>query len=126
MIRLLKNILLFFVAIVLLLTVGGFGLVYTVFDSIINIRKISFFKYWGDIVYTINVGVDKIGNVLLGKFLNEFAVTKVEYPFGSINDTISYALAKNIGNLTSLGRFIVDVLEYLDPGHMEKSIKERI
>ena len=126
MIRLLKNILLFFIAIVLLLTVGSFGLVYTIFDSIFNIRNKSFFKYWGDLVYTINVGIDKIGNVLLGKFLNEFALTKIEYPFGNINDTISYALAKNINNLTSLGRFIVDVLEYIDPGHMERSINERI
>lgn len=126
MIRLLKNILLFFVAIVLLLTVGSFGLVYTVFDSIFNIRNISFFKYWGDLIYTINVGLDKIGNVLLGKFLNKFAVKNVNYPFGSINDTISYALAKNIDNLTPLGKFVVGTLERLDPGHMDRSIKERI
>lgn len=74
-------------------------------------------------MYTINVGIDKIGNVLLAAFLNKFAIKEPKYRFGNINDTISEALAKNLDNLTPLGQFIVDVLEWIDPGHMEKSIK---
>lgn len=124
--RLFKNIILFFVAIFLITTLGTFGLLYTFFTSIQEYRNISFFKYWGDLVYTINVGLDKLGNVLLGKFLNNFAVIEKKYPFGNLDDTISYALARNLGNLTSLGQFIVDVLEYIDPGHMENSLKNRI
>lgn len=121
--RLISNIVLFFVAISLLFTVGTFGLVYTIFWSFYNSSKISFFKYWGDLMYTINVGIDKIGNVLLAAFLNKFAVKEPQYKFGNINDTISEALAKNLDNLAPLGQFIVDVLEWIDPGHMEKSIK---
>lgn len=126
MIRLLRNILLFIVAIFLLLTIGSFGLFYTLAYSIINFTKSSFVKYWADLIYTINVGIDKIGNVLLGEFLNRFAVKELKYPFGKINDTISFALAKNLDNLSPLGKFIADVLEYLDPGHLENSLKNRV
>lgn len=77
-------------------------------------------------IYTINVGIDKIGNVLLGEFLNRFAVKELKYPFGKINDTISFALAKNLDNLSPLGKFIAYVLEYLDPGHLENSLKNRV
>lgn len=73
-------------------------------------------------IYTINVGIDKIGNVLLGAFLNQFAIKKLDYKFGDIDDTISKALAKNLDNLTPLGKFIVDILESIDPGHMKKSL----
>ncbi len=73
-------------------------------------------------IYTINVGIDKIGNVLLGAFLNQFAIKKTDYKFGDIDDTISKALAKNLDNLTPLGKFIVDILESIDPGHMKKSL----
>lgn len=121
--RLINNAIIFFVAIVLLATIGTFGLIYTVFWSIFNIRKISFLKYWADLIYTINVGIDKIGNVLLAAFLNKFAIVEPVYKFGNINDTISEALAKNLDNLTPFGKWIVDILEWIDPGHMKKSIK---
>ena len=41
----------------------------------------------------------------------------------NVNDTISYALARNIDNLSGLGELIVSILEVIDPGHMEKSLK---
>lgn len=124
--RLINNVILFFVAIALLLSVGAFGIVYTFFWSIFNYTKASFLKYWADLLYTLNVGVDKIGNVLLGAFMNRFAVTQLKYPFGKINDTISYALAMNIGYLSPLGQFIVNILEWIDPGHMEESIRNKV
>lgn len=121
--RLINNAIIFIVAIALLATVGTFGLMYTVFWSILNITKISFLKYWADLIYTINVGIDKIGNVLLAAFLNKFAIVEPVHKFGNINDTISEALAKNLDNLTQFGQWIVNVLEWIDPGHMEKSKK---
>ncbi len=123
MTRLINNIIIFIVAMFLLFTVGTFGLVYTIVWSLFNSAKISFFKYWADLMYTINVGIDKIGNVLLAAFLNRFAIREPIYRFGDINDTISEALAKNLDNLTPFGQWIVDVLESIDPGHMQKSLK---
>lgn len=124
--RLIKNIILFIVAIFLLITLGSLGLIYTIISSIFEFKNISVLKYWGDLVFTINVGIDKLGNVLLGKFLNKFAVSNPNYPFGNLDDTISFALAKNINNLSPLGSLIVNILEYIDPGHMENSLKNRV
>jgi hypothetical protein len=123
--RLFKNILLFIVAILLLITLGSWGLIYTIISSIFEFKNISVLKYWSDLIFTINVGIDKLGNVLLGRFLNRFAITEPNYPFGNLDDTISFALAKNLGNLSPLGKLIVNILEYLDPGHMENSLKNR-
>lgn len=124
--KLIKNIILFFVATSLLLTVGLFGLTYTLFWSIFNFTNKSFIKYWSNLIYTINVGIDKIGNVLLGEFMNKFAVTELKYPFGKINDTISYALAMNLNHLSPLGKFIANILESIDPGHMQDSLDKKI
>lgn len=124
--RLIKNIILFIIAIFLLITLGSLGLVYTIISSVFEFKNISVLKYWGDLVFTINVGIDKLGNVLLGKFLNKFAVSSPNYPFGDLDDTISFALAKNINNLSPLGYLIVNILEYVDPGHMENSLKNRV
>lgn len=126
MIRLIKNLILLDIALTLLLTIGVFGIFYTFVWSIINFTKTSFLKYWANLIYTINVGIDKLGNVLLGEFMNRFAVKELKYPFGKVNDTISYALAKNIGYLSPLGQFIVNILETVDPGHMQNSIDRKI
>ena len=124
--RLVKNVLLFIIAISLLLTLGTLGLAYTILSSVFEFKNISVLKYWGDLFFTINVGIDKLGNVLLGKFLNKFAVKSNSYLFGNLNDTISFALGKNLDNLTFLGKLIVNILEYIDPGHINNALNNRI
>lgn len=121
--RFVVNIILLIVALILLATIGLYGAIYMLLFSLWNIRTVSFFGYWGNVLYAINVAIDRIGNVLLGEFLNKYAVIWVAYPFGNVNDTISYALARNIDNLSGLGELIVSILELIDPGHMEKSLK---
>jgi len=120
------NIIILVVALFLLVTVGTIGLVYTFFNGIINIKKADPLLYFGNILYSINVGIDKIGNVILGSFMNRFAIYKdqSQTKFGNINHTISYVLAKNMdpNTLRPLGTFLINVLEFLDPGHMEKSL----
>jgi len=123
--RLLVNIALFFVAVFLLSTIGVFGLIYGLYYSIRHYTKTSFLKYWVDVIYSINVGIDQIGNVMLAPFLNRFClIKKTSHKFGKITETISYALAVNYfkGNLTKFGLSIVAVLEYIDENHMEKSL----
>lgn len=124
--RFFVNIIILVVALFLLVTVGTLGLIYTLINSVINISKADPFLYFGNILYSINVGIDKIGNVLLGSFMNRFAIYEdlSQTKFGNINHTISYVLAKNMepNTLRPLGTFLVNVLEYLDPGHMEKSL----
>lgn len=87
------------------------------------------------------LGIDKIGNVVLGALLNTIALHKSSkaYLFGDINDTISYVLAKNLPlkqhgfrfrvkeskNLTWAGWWLVCILEALDNDHMNKSLRRR-
>jgi len=123
--RLLLNILLLFVASALLLTVGVFGIVYAAVVSLIHLRKSDPIRYWADILYQINLGIDQIGNVLLSKFLNHFALVNYEtYPFGKVKMTISHVLALNYyhNNLKRFGMWLVNLLEWLDPGHTDKSL----
>lgn len=121
------NILLFIVANLLLFTIGTFGLIYGILYKIIKV-KISlydFIEYLSKILYAINVGIDQIGNVLLSVFLNNSTtINKTYYTYGRIDQTISHVLAVNYfnNNLTKFGHFIVNILEFLDPGHMEKSL----
>ena len=116
------NIVLFVVAVILLLTLGTIGLIYTFFSSFVHFKNKSFLKYWGNLLYQINVGIDQIGNVLLGEFLNRFAVKKLIHPFGKVNETISYAIAKNTKELSKLGRFIYDIIDWIDRGHFDKAL----
>jgi hypothetical protein len=120
------NILLFFVAVFLLLTVGIFGLVFAILWTLFNFKRYSFIKFWGDLLYSINMGIDMIGNVMLGVFLNEFFIhDQYIYPFGSVKHTISHVLAVNLihhQNVTKFGMVLVDILEFLDPDHMKKSL----
>lgn len=55
--RLIVNLLLFFVSIFLLSTIGLFGIAYTLMMSLYKFRYVSFITYWGDILYSINVGI---------------------------------------------------------------------
>jgi len=123
--RLLVNIVLFFVAVFLLSTVGVFGLLYGLYYSAKNYAKAQFIQYWADVIYLINIGIDQIGNVLLFPFLNRFClIDKQGHRFGKVTETISYVLAINYFavNLTPFGLIIVSVLEYIDKGHMKKSL----
>lgn len=123
--RLIVNIILFFVAVFLLSTVGVFGIIYAIIFTSRNFTKISFIKYWTDLIYSINIGIDRIGNVLLSVFMNRFTlIDKNIYPFGDVRHTISHCLAVNYFalNITKFGIWIVRVLEYIDDRHMEKSL----
>lgn len=124
--RIIVNIILLLVAILLLSTIGTFGLLYAICYTPFHYTKVSFVKFWGDLLYSINVGIDNIGNVTLSIFLNNFAVIdKTIYPFGSIHHTISHVLAVNYlqyQNTSRLGNWVINILEKLDKGHMQKSL----
>ena len=123
--RLLVNIALFFVAVMLLSTIGLYGLLYGIVYSLLHYSKVNFIRFCADTAYSINVGIDQIGNVLLAVFLNSTCIVdKTNYPFGEVDQTISHVLAVNYFNfnLTSFGFWIVKTLKYFDKNHMNKSL----
>jgi hypothetical protein len=71
------------------------------------------------------MGIDQIGNVMLGEFMNRYLVTQLVHPFGEVDETISYALAKNRGYLNGLGRGVAWVLEWIDPNHLDKAVESK-
>jgi hypothetical protein len=129
--RLLNSIILFIVAVVLSIALMPISFTFTIFVNIIKLDDKAFLAFFSDFFYSLALGIDKIGNVVLQVPLNAFAInsykTLKSYRFGDINDTISYALAKNWkrDNLTLVGWCLVWVLEWLDPNHMEKSLNRR-
>jgi hypothetical protein len=124
--RLIVNIILLIVAIFLLSTIGVFGAIFGIIWSAKNFNKVSFIKYWTDTIYSINIGIDRIGNVVLGPCLNSWVlIDKTGYSFGSVNDTISRVLAVNyfMNNITTFGKILVWILEKIDKNHMNKSLR---
>ena len=122
--KLINSIVLFIVAVALAAALFPISFVIT-FITRLNTAFLS------DFFYSLALGIDKVGNVVLQVPLNAFAILSHKslksYRFGNINDTISYALAKNwrADNLTRLGLLLVNLLEWLDEGHMDKSLKRK-
>ena len=72
------------------------------------------------------MGIDQIGNSVCRDLFNATLINQYSsYMFGRINETISSVLGKNQrqGTLSGLGEIIVVMLDWLDPGHCEKSIQ---
>ena len=139
--RLLNSIVLLIVAIVLAAALFPIGFIYAIAYALIKLRDDAFLGYFSDFFYSIALGIDKIGNAVLGGLFNAIMVKKSDkiYPFGNINDTISYVLSQNIPygmlrfkfghkqseKLTWLGWWLVCLLEFIDPDHMYKTRKRR-
>lgn len=122
--KILINIVLFFVATFLLLTLGIYGLIYGLILTIFTNGGVI--KFWGDTLYQLNVGIDQLGNVMLSVFLNSYMLKEYKiYPFGNVNQTISHVLAVNHlhhNNCTNFGIWLINVLEFIDPGHTIDSL----
>lgn len=121
------GVLLTLVATVLTFIIGIPGMVYSAFRLM---KKANVKTWWRALNHDLHEyakALDRAGNVLCRIPLDQTCRKKMGYPFGSGLETVSFALAMNekSGTLTRFGRFVVHVLELLDPGHMEKAIEGR-
>ncbi len=115
-----KNLLLFIVAIVLF-TMGGFsGFVFAMLTLWARGTK-SYSKYFRDIALSI----DQMGNVVCAPLFNVIMIKKSGYKFGNIDETISSVLGKNkqLGTLWGIGRTLDKLLNWLDDNHSIDSIE---
>lgn len=115
--KILINILTIILATLLLLTVGVVGFIYRILYSIFTGYNLT--KYLNKVA----VSLDQLGNVVGGALLNDTLVKGIR-PFGLEDDTISEILSYNRKYLTNFGRFIAYILEKIDVGHLDKSLKE--
>lgn len=107
------------VAIVLTVLIAPFGILYGIIRSIYR-RNL---KYFSKVLLRTAVALDQLGNVTCGGLL-DVIFTKEGHNFGLEDDTVSEVLAKNQHNLTRFGRIISNLLEKVDPGHLESALIE--
>lgn len=96
--------------------VAPIGMLYGLIKNLFGISRKSL-----NIALLIDIG----GNVFCAEFFNDIFIKANVHTFGSPYQTISEVLGINhqLLNLTKAGQFLVDVLHYLDPYHVEKSIR---
>ncbi|QES92173.1 hypothetical protein F0358_05285 [Empedobacter brevis] len=70
------------------------------------------------------VAIDRFGNSQYTSLFNTWFVVEKSYQHGNINETISSVLGKNeyFGTLTKRGKILVEVLNFIDKNHCQKSI----
>ncbi len=120
--KLLIAIIVFSVAVILSVIFIPFGLAYGISYRILYKRD---FSYVAKILMAMSVSLDKMDNVICGDFLNHTFV-KVGNPFGHENSTVSKVMAQNESVLTKIGTFFAKVLEKIDPGHLQESLKDKL
>lgn len=77
---------------------------------------------------TMAISVDQFGNIACGKVLQMFLTKKNGHPFNDEDDTVSYVLGRNEykNRLTKFGKFIVNVLDFVDKNHCTNAIFKKI
>lgn len=89
--------------------------------------KRKWYKQLNDSCMKIAISIDQLGNVVFQYPMNYLFISKSSIDrFGNEDETISSVLGKNerSGNLKYLGKVLGGVLNWIDPGHLEKSIDD--
>lgn len=105
------------IAIILAILLFPIGWLYTVFTFRTKPERINSYAK------VIALSIDQLGNVVLSSLFNDILIKDNGYPFGDEDETISRVLGvnKRLGTLTKLGKWLADVLNWIDPEHVEKA-----
>jgi len=125
-----KNImgfLLFVISIVLTIVTVPLGMAYTVFKFIFKNKFTLLLKIGNGYFYKVALSIDQLGNVAMQDLFNDIFILKNGYRFGYEDETISSVLGKNerSNTLSSLGKTITNLLNFIDPNHALNSIEEK-
>lgn len=113
------------VATLLAILLFPIGILTTLIRSVIRWKRISFFAYTAESALSLALSIDLMGNVV-GRDLLELLLTTsspARYRFGKYTETISAVLGHNkaLGTLSRLGRGLSGLLNFIDPGHVERA-----
>lgn len=116
---------LFILSIILTIIFGVIGLIVSVLYYLITLKWVSGIKAINDMFLQIAISIDQTGNVLCKTLFNKTLIQLGGYSFGCRMHTVSYVLGKNkeTNTLTKLGKALVWILNIIDKGHVEKSVK---
>jgi len=119
---LLKNLLLFCIAILLLIFTTPIGFFYAL------LRQLFFgkIKTLSEFFLEVAISIDNTGNVMMQHFLNDLFLMKrpTTYNFGNKKETISSVIGKNslTNTLSPLGKALNAFLNWIDKDHSFNSI----
>ena len=112
------------ISIILLISTGWMGLLYTLLVSIL--KPLAFFKRMASFSMIIAISIDQLGNVILQDLLNKLFITKKsEHLFGNEDHTISSVLGENkkAQTLSLVGNRVAEILDFIDKNHVLNSIE---
>jgi hypothetical protein len=115
-----KGFILLVIAVVMSVVLYPIGLIYSLITFRFSFKQLG--RYW----FVMAVSVDQLGNVVMSTLFNDLLIRKYGHKFGDEDQTVSMVLGvnKKMGTLTRLGKFIADVLNKIDPNHVEKAIEK--
>lgn len=115
-----KGFVLLVIAVLMSVVLYPLGWIYSIITFRGSLKKLG--SWW----FVMAVSVDQLGNVVMSTLFNDILIKKYGYEFGNEDLTVSAVLGvnKKMGTLTKLGKFIADVLNKIDPNHVEKAIEK--
>lgn len=130
--KLIKSIVLFWVAGVLSVVLLPLGIIWTVGEIFVRIftseqKKSAFAKsiwFLTATLHSLALWLDQIGNAVCRDMFNRILIEQDGYKFGKVQETISSVLGKNqlLDKLSLTGRALVVLLELFEEEHCIKSI----
>ena len=118
----LMSFLLFFVALLLVITTAPIGFIYALIRQTCSSKAKSLNVYFIEVALVL----DEVGNVTMQHLLNDILLMNdvQTYYFGNKNETISSVIGKNsiTNTLSPLGRTLNSFLNFLDKDHSLNSI----
>lgn len=129
--KLIKSIVLFWVAGALSVVLLPLGIFWTIGEIIVRIfsssqKKSAFEKsiwFLTTTLHSLALGLDQIGNAVCRDMFNRLLIEQDGYKFGKVQETISSVLGKNqmLDTLSLWGRILVCILEIFERNHCIKS-----
>lgn len=130
--KLIKSLVLFWVAGILSVILLPLGIIWTVGEILVRIfsssqKKSAFAKslwFLTATLHSLALGLDQIGNAVCRDMFNRLLIEEDGYKFGKVQETISSVLGKNqlLDKLSLTGRALVVLLELFERNHCIKSI----
>jgi hypothetical protein len=120
---------LFLISIVIASVLGPVAFIYTIIRSLVRLSRTEMQMLFGRLFYFMAYSIDQFGNVIGQYLFNDTLITKDStYKFGNPDVTISAVLGMNKKNktLSKLGTYICNILNYIDPNHVEKAADSEI
>ena len=117
------NFLLLLIALVLAVLFFPVGIVFTLIAATVTGSARKAIGYLSHSALSVALAIDMLGNTVCADLLNNTMRLPGGYSFGNYRETISLVLGKNKerGTLSKAGRWLADILNKIDPNHVERA-----